>query len=105
MYKLLRTPADCIKQFSVISKELAKTIDECHSTANSCIIPNCIKVSRLKKSLSELHRHAHFLQSYDAYLSNNQLYDVEVMRQLKLANEAIEEYQDICTMIENSTCL
>ncbi len=104
MYKLLRTPEDCTKQFSIVSKQLEQTIDQCHNTANSCLLPNCIKVSRLQKLIPELRQHAHFIQSYDAYLHNNQLYDVQVMRQLKLANEAIEEYQDICTMIDNSTC-
>lgn len=104
MYKTLKTPEDCIKQFSIISKQLTQTIDQCHNTANSCLLPNCVKVSRLQKLINELHQHAHFIESYDAYLSNNQLYDVEVMRKLKLANQAIEEYQDICVIIENSTC-
>jgi hypothetical protein len=104
MYKLLRTPEDCNKQFSIISKQLAETIDLCDSTANSCILPNCMKLSRLQKLIPELRHHAHFIQSYDAYLHNNKLYDVQVIKLLKIANEAIKEYEDICTIIENSTC-
>jgi hypothetical protein len=100
MYKLLKTPEDCTKKFSNCSLELAQTITECNHTVNSCILPNCVKINRLKSLIITLQQHSNFIRSYGAYLSNNQLYDIEVIRQLKVANSAIKEFEEIYSKLE-----
>jgi len=37
MYKLLKTPEDCIKKFSISALEVAETITECNRTVDYCI--------------------------------------------------------------------
>jgi hypothetical protein len=101
MYKLLKTPEDCIEKFSTISLELAETITECNRTVDSCILPNCIKINRLKSLIITLQQHSNFIRSYSAYLSNNQLYDIQVINQLKIANSAIKEFEQIYSKLEN----
>ena len=101
MYKLLKTPEDCVEKFSTISIELAETITECNHTVNSCILPNCIKINRLKSLIITLQQHSNFIRSYSAYLSNNQLYNIEVIRQLKIANSAIKEFEQVYSKLED----
>jgi hypothetical protein len=66
-----------------------------------------VKINRLKKLIITLQQHSNFIRSYDAYLTNNQLYDLEVIRQLKIANTSIKEFEQFCSKLEDkndSTC-
>jgi hypothetical protein len=101
MYKLLKTPEDCIEKFNTVKVELIETINECNHTIDSCILPNCVKINRLKKLIITLQQHSNFIRSYDAYLTNNQLYNLEVIRQLKLANTSIKEFEGIYSNLED----
>jgi hypothetical protein len=100
MYKLLNTPEDYTKKFSTCSLELSQTITECNHTVHSCILPNCMKINRLKSLIITLQQHSNFIRSYGAYLSNNQIYDIQVIYQLKLANSAIKEFEEMYSKLE-----
>jgi hypothetical protein len=60
-----------------------------------------VKINRLKKLIITLQQHSNFIRSYDAYLTNNQLYNLEVIRQLKLANTSIKEFEGIYSNLED----
>ena len=102
MYKPLNTPEDCTKKFSNCALELSQTITECNHTVHSCILPNCMKINRLKSLIITLQQHCNFIRSYGAYLSNNQIYDIQVIYQLKLANSAIKEFEEIYSKLEDT---
>jgi hypothetical protein len=101
MYKLLNNQEDCTTKFSNCALELSQTITECNHTVHSCILPNCMKINRLKSLIITLQKHSNFIRSYSAYLSNNQLYDIQVIYQLKLANSAIKEFEEIYSKLED----
>ena len=107
MYKILQKTQNYGSFFAKRKTEIADTIERCHSTINSCLLPDFIKVNRLKQLLETLQEHLRFLQEYDNYLLYDKLYDSEVVNLLKTVIAHIKEFEAIYERLytkQNSNC-
>ena len=107
MYKILQKTQNYGEFFAKRKIEIADTIERTHNTINSCLLPDFIKVNRLKELLETLQEHLRFLQEYDNYLLYDKLYDPEVVNLLKVVIEHIKEFEGIYEGLyikQNSNC-